>query len=208
MIKSKFSKLEQICLPSFTGVRVQMMPLDFSNPDLVPDNLKHYIPTIKTLISLSDYNEGVGYITIDEKFVRCGETHRRPGLHVDDYSWGGGNDSGTVWGSKGMLLVSNVKGCKAYSQNIVGRPGLDGDCEHLSNQLKEENSEILEPNIVYWLDGKCIHESLPMEFDSYRQFIRLSNPNNCPWYKGYTENPYVEPSGEILPIRKYMIKSA
>ena len=207
MIKSKFKKLEKLTLPLFSGVRVQMMPLDFANPHLIPESLQHYLPTIQKLIDMSDYKSGIGYITIDEKFVKAGTSHRRPGIHIDDYSWGGGSGGGTVWGSRGMLLVSNVIGCKAWSQNVVGRPGKDGDCSHLAPQLKEENSILLEPNHVYWLDGKCIHESIPVTEDCYRQFIRLSNPNNFDWYKGYTENPYVQPAGKIQPEREYMKKA-
>jgi len=207
MIKSKYQILGKIKLPKFYGVRVQMMPLDFANPHLIPENIKHYTAVIERLIIMSGFNSGIGYITIDEKYVKAGTTHRRPGVHVDDYSWGGGSGTGTIWGSRGMLLVSNVIGCKAWSQNVVGRPGKDGDCTHLKPQLQEKNAILLLPNIVYWLDGKCIHESIEVKEDCYRQFIRLSNPNDCPWYEGYTENPYVKPAGEILPRREYMKKA-
>jgi hypothetical protein len=189
MIKSKFKKLERLTLPLFSGVRVQMMPLDFANPHLIPESLQHYLPTIQKLIDMSDYKSGIGYITIDEKFVKAGTSHRRPGIHVDDYSWGGGSGGGTVWGSRGMLLVSNVIGCKAWSQNVVGRPGKDGDCSHLAPQLKEENSILLEPNHVYWLDEKE-HYAEVMFNKTFDRLTKEEKKNLKSYYEA--ENQYLE----------------
>lgn len=67
---------------------------------------------------------------------------------------------------------------------------------------------MFKPNVVYWVDGLCVHESVPMVRDCDRQFSRLSMPSDAPWFEGYTVNPLgVMPSGEILPARKYMAMS-
>lgn len=145
----------------------------------------------------------VGYLTIDERELAPGDTLRRSGLHVDGYyqgrcgAWGGGGGWGSV--GNGMLTVSNTAYCRAYLGVIDGEPGPEGECEHLT---MPNAGELFEAGSVYWLDGACVHESLPVESPTRRQFVRLSLPSNGPWFEGYTPNPAgVLPSNEILPTR-------
>lgn len=213
MFYSTYKKLGYIQLPTFNGTRIMMMPLILGNLNTLPSFLNKWETVIKDLFEHTNkelYGK-VGYLTIDEKKVKKGETHRRKGLHVDGVfknkagGWGGGNDG--AWGSKthGMITISSHAGCKAWNQEIYGYPGPDGECDHLINQLDSEKCEIFEPNMAYHVSGMCVHESLPMEKETERQFVRLSMPSNAPWFEGYTENPLgIKPSGEILPRRKYM----
>jgi len=149
----------------------------------------------------------VGYLTIDEKELRWGETLRRSGLHVDGYyhgkcgAWGGGGGWGSV--GNGMLTISSTPHCRAYLGKVFGTPKDEGECDHLEMPNK---GEVFEAGEVYWVDGACVHESLPVVCTTKRQFVRLSMPSNGPWFEGYTENPHgILPTGEILPRRdKYM----
>lgn len=200
-------------LPRFSGTRVMMMPIILGDLDSVPPSLAHYDTTLLKLFEYMDprHYDKVGYLTIDEKLVRAGETHRRAGLHVDGVydgkcgGWGGGGGGGGGWGSvgNGMLTVSSHAGCRAWLQSFEGEIGKDGECDAIADQCKQ--ATIFEPNQVYWVDGLCVHESMPMRADVNRQFVRLSMPSTAPWFDGYTQNPFgIQPTGPILPRRPYM----
>lgn len=229
MINSIYRPLREVTFPEFSGIRIMMMPVEFSNMDSIPNSLEGYKPMIEKLFNEVPDEKGVGYLTIDEKFLKKGETHRRPGLHVDGMfnggikgGWGGGGWGGSQpipsgswgggggWGGSnsstgGFILASNVPGCRAWKQTVWSDPINDGECGHMEEFLKDENSEVLKGGIAYWLNPMCVHESLPMDEDKQRQLIRLSFPNDCPWFEGYTENPLgVKATGIILPRRKEM----
>ncbi|MBL4940352.1 MAG: hypothetical protein JKY81_01665 [Colwellia sp.] len=149
-------------------------------------------------------NHHIGYLSIDEQILEPSQTLRRAGLHVDGYyqgragAWAGGGG----WGSagNGMLTISSTPHCKAYLGTIEGEPGPEGECDHLDINIE---GEVFEAGHIYWVDGSCVHESLPVKRKTKRQFVRLSMPSNGPWFEGYTENPTgVKPSNEILPARE------
>lgn len=204
--QSTFEALRPVALPAFSGTRVMMMPLVLGRLDSIPEMLLHYRQTLGQLFSFRPQHDGqVGYVTIDEKTVEAGKTHRRTGLHVDGVfqgrsgSWGGG------WGSvgNGMVTVASHVGCRAFAQEVVGEPGFDGECDHLAAQLV--NGLDFQAHQAYWVDGLCVHESLPQPTRVDRQFVRLSYPSTAPWFEGYTPNPLgVLPTGDILPPRVFM----
>lgn len=196
---------ETYLFPKYSGTRVMMMPIDFARPlGSMPDSLIHYSALLIRLIQMSGVSEGIGYITIDEADVPKGETHRRPGIHVDGIGpdgssapYGGG---GGGYGANGMLLVASKLGCRAWNKEFTGWPENGGDCEHLKDQCTGEDAIDLEANKIYYLNPMAVHEPLPVE--GRRQFIRLSYPNDSPWHENYTENPTgVKPAGPILPAR-------
>lgn len=206
--ESCFHRVAPLPLPAFSGTRVMMMPLILGDPDSIPEFLSHWKATLMKLFEMGGHAGEVGYLTLDEKRVAAGATHRRAGAHVDGVyqgragGWGGGG-----WGSagNGMLTVSSVPGCRAWAQRFEGWPGLEGECDHLLEQARPEAETLFEANTVYWVDGLCVHESLPMARGTERQFVRLSMPSTAPWFEGYTENPLgVAPTGPILPRRPFM----
>ena len=207
MFTSAFRKVGELKLPPYSGTRVMMLPIVLGHRATLPEFVSHYSWTAQRMFDMTDpaHLGKVGYLTIDERLILAGRTHRRAGMHVDggnDRGWGGGGG----WASKahGMLTVSSHVGCRAWAQDFDGEVGEEGSCEHLFDQLQSSGT-LLGPGEVYWLDGMCVHESLAQPFDVKRQFVRLSMPSTAPWYEGYTENPLgVEPTGEILPRRKFM----
>lgn len=208
--ESKFKELSRVRIPKFSNTRVMMMPIILGDLNSIPKSLSHYLDTFKDLFELTnkDHFGKVGYITIDEKEVNSNETHRRSGLHVDGVfndscgSWGGGGGWGSV--GNGMITVSSYPACKAYNQEFDGTIGKDGECDLLTDQLDESKSKVFEANRAYWVDGLCVHESLPLKERTKRAFIRLSMPSNAPWFEGYTKNPKgIKPSGEILSKREF-----
>ncbi|MFM9889857.1 MAG: hypothetical protein ACKVOE_04315 [Rickettsiales bacterium] len=109
----------------------------------------------------------------------------------------------------GMLLVSSLPGCRVWKQWFDGVPGLNGECDHLREQIHEGTSEILAPNMVYWLDPFCIHESMEQPEDTERQLLRLSLPSKCGWNESCTPNPLgIKPTGKILPYRSEFMVDA
>lgn len=195
-----------INFPAFSGTRIMMMPVRLGSLLGVP---KHYREVVRHLYSVveSRFIDEVGYLTIDERVVEAGTSLRRGGLHVDGYyhgrcgAWGGGGGWGSV--GNGMLTLSSTAHCRAYLGVIEGVPGDEGECDHLT---MPNEGELFEAGQVYWVDGACVHESVPVTETTPRQFVRLSMPNNGPWFEGYTKNPVldVQPTGPILPARKFM----
>lgn len=205
---SEYREIGPVTLPDFSGLRVMMMPLILGDLNSIPPMLANWKATLASLFEMGGHHGKVGYITIDEKTVTPGATHRRAGKHVDGVfqgragGWGGGGGS---WGAAGtgMLTVSSPAGCRCFRGTFVGWPGNEGECDHLADQCKD--GELLKERTVYWVDGMCVHESVPMVDPVNRQFVRLSLPSDGPWFEGYTENPLgVKPSGEILPRREFM----
>lgn len=194
-------------MPKFTGVRVMMMPYLMEDiRGTLPGFLQQYVNIVETMSAQCD--SGVGYLTVDEAFVRAGETHRRPGLHVDGVDetgsvggWGGGGG----WGTAGMTVLSSHVGCRAWYQWFDDLPKEDGDCEHLRKSCKPMCQFTLEPGRIYKFEPLTVHESIPMNRDTERQFVRVSYPSNAAWYEGYTENPLgIKPTGPIRARRPGM----
>jgi hypothetical protein len=199
-------------LPPFTGVRAMMLPFRLEDPfGTIPKSLvgPDWQLAAAVLCEMAPAKRGVGYLTIDEAVVPKGETHRRPGLHVDGVDeegriggWGGG---GGYAGQDGMLLVSSAVGCRAWDREFRGDPGPDGDCDHLWAECISVDPIVMQPNQVYLCGPLTVHEAIPMPCKTRRSFCRLSMPSSAPWYDGYTRNPLgVEPTGPIRPRRPGM----
>lgn len=208
MFHSTFRKVwspEPIAFPTFSNTRVMMMPVILGQLYGIPDKYCDLVAKMYEAIE-NRFRGMIGYITIDERLVLAGNSLRRGGLHVDGYyhgrsgAWGGGGGWGSV--GNGMLTLSSTPHCRAYPGLIEGEPKDEGECDHLT---MPNDGVLFDANQIYWVDGACVHESVPVESDTRRQFVRLSMPNNGPWFEGYTENPYgIKPSAEILPRRQYM----
>jgi hypothetical protein len=204
MFASTVTDLGPVRFPVFTGTRIMMMPFLLEDLASLPPSLFAWRDTVASLVSRAAVARGVAYLTIDEARLTAGEIHRRPGLHVDGLDennqaggWGGG---GGGWGAKGMLTASTHVGCHAWHQTFRGDPG--GDCERLRSELEPAARVVLQPDRVYAFDALTVHESVPMERDCDRQFVRLSMPSTAPWYEGYSVNPMgIRPTGPILPKR-------
>lgn len=196
--RSSVKFVDRILFPQFSGKRVMMMPFHVHDPlGSLPDSLKGYGETVAR--SFPVMGAGVGYITVDEAEVQAGTTHRRPGLHVDGRgSWGGGG----TWASRGMYVAASRFGCVGYDQEFEGEVEDDGGAEHLRDQCRARDQVTMEGHCLFFCNGLAVHESVARPFDMKRQFLRVSLPNSCPWYEGYTPNPLgILPTGPILPAR-------
>lgn len=188
--------IKEINLPEWKGDRVYMHEFDMENP-ILPDGCERWLSTIEEIISYSPTKKGKAYLTIDEKLVRSGETHRRGGPHTDGnylFGWGGGG-SGWLTGEDGrflpqdkheqqycsehggMFVVSSYEACKGWNGEFSGQPGQGGDCSNID--LSNLSDFILKKNTLYWGNSTFIHESLPVQEDVKRQLIRITLPSDA-----------------------------
>jgi hypothetical protein len=168
------------------------MPVIMHDDTSLPDEYDHLIYLFNDLCKLAPTERGFAFLTVDQKFVRANEYHRRPGLHVDGMGvWGGG-----TWAGRGLLVASDVAACVVWNQKFSGSPVVgsdpgdpnEGNCEHLRNQLHYPDAEVMLANMVYWCGPMCVHESWPVQNDCYRTFVRLSLPNAGMWPSNCTPN--------------------
>jgi hypothetical protein len=193
MLKSKSKTIKTISLPPYRGDRVYMHEFYIENP-ILPVGYERWMSTLQEIIKYSPKKTGKAYLTIDEKLVKKGESHRRGGPHTDGnyiFGWGGGG-SGWLTGEDGrflpreqheqqycsekggMLIVSSYTSCKGWVGEFDGQPNQGGDCSHLD--LSKMDSFYLESNKLYWGNSTFIHESLPLEEDVERQLVRVTLP--------------------------------
>ncbi len=206
----------QKMFPAFTGIRIMMMPFHAHDVEgSLPDTLAAYKPMIQAMIDKAPAHvvfpeDATAYLTIDEMHLLPGVIQRKPSAHVDGMynnqlagAWGGG---GGGWGScgNGMLLVSNTDNlCKMWTGHFEGRPVGDGECEHLRPQFATKDEFSFQAGDVVWADGLLVHESFAAMQEVKRQFVRVSLPNNAPWFVGYTENPLgIKPCGPVVNERR------
>ena len=211
-------KVGEMAFPDPSGIQVNMMPFrmhpDFSKTGL-PDYLKPYFDALVPPTTSLDFEEGkICYLSVDERFVKKGEHHRRPGLHTECpgrlqvrglgssklycyyHQWGFA--LGHMKG--GIYMASNVGGtCQGWNCKImepedeslidtVIRP--HGDVAHLRQFLPEDGRTVMEEGAVYWLSDRTPHESLPMPEDGTRQWVRLVTSQVSAWFADHsTPNP-------------------
>ena len=138
---------------------VNMMPFIFGDHNTLPEECKRYIPQINLCIDncQSEYGK-VCYLTIDEKFVKAGNSHRREGLHVETI--GLKNGYGTYyfyppnWGGAygGIFFGSNIDDSTQIYDYYISDDrviGLLGSVEHLRPTL-EFKSKYEKPENKYW----------------------------------------------------------
>ena len=193
MLKSKSKMIKPISLPEYRGDRVYMHEFNMENPTL-PVGYERWESVLKEIVDCSPKKTGKAYLTIDEKIVSKGESHRRGGPHTDGnylFGWGGGG-SGWLTGEDGrflprdkheeqycsekggMLIVSSYEACKGWNGDYEGQPNQGGDCSHLDLSKMEDFR--LKSNTLYWGNSTFIHESLPLEEDVKRQLVRVTLP--------------------------------
>ena len=207
MIVSFFKDVGAARFPIATGLRVMMLPFLLQDVNRsLPRHCRQYSRLVESMLEHAHVGAGVGYLTIDEAEVRDGETHRRPGIHVDGCGvWGRGGG----YAYDGMLVAASDVGCQAWTGVYDSEPGYDGDCEHLRREIGEPT--VMQAGRVYSCGGMTVHEALPMKATTRRQFVRISLPNDRDWHDGYTRNPEgIEPTGRVAArrVRQMSYRSA
>lgn len=176
-----------VAFPKFTGERVYMC--EFRKADGLPFDLARWQPTVDAMLDGIDTDQPL-YLMIDQGQIISGNSHRRPGVHIDGYwipaiqAHGGGRHVGQ-WDNgrwknagfvekEGILLASSISAAKAYSGEFIGQPGEGGDCSHVD--LKGLNAVQMQAGRVYAGNVTMLHESLPLESDAMRTLVRINVP--------------------------------
>lgn len=189
MLNSQAHRGTTVPFPAFTGERVYM--LEFTKAQGLPHELRRWQPTVDAMLSdvRADPNDLI-YITLDQKTVQAGRTHRCPGAHVDGnwiaaiqaHGGGGGHiqaggHKGGKWNAVGrsdvLMLASDFAGCESLEGLVHGHPNEKGGVDHLD--LSGLRSVVMAPNVNWFGDALTwIHRPLLMPKPVDRTLVRLN----------------------------------
>jgi hypothetical protein len=173
-----------VTFPNNTGERVYMLP--FLQREGLPLPLARWQPTVDQML-VGIRTDAQIYLMIDQGVVLPCQPHRRPGLHVDG-NWieplrmhgpvpgPGPGHRHEVYAAETIILASDVGGgCRAFVGEFAGRPGPQGQCEHID--VRGCREVVFEAHRAYRGNAAMLHESLPMRSRSERTLVRLNLPS-------------------------------
>ena len=101
MFESYVNALGCLNIPkSFNNDQCYMHKFRLEDPIIPIDLTKKWLPIVKKMIEKNPIKFGEAYLTIDERFIKKGKTHRRGNPHVDGnyiFDWGGGGGFRGRW---------------------------------------------------------------------------------------------------------------
>lgn len=195
-----------IKFPRYSGIRCLMMPYIQGDPDSVPSTYNLYSDIIKSVFVK---HGDLGFLTIDESIAVAGKPHRGKraryarALHTEAgrdpnevYQWGdGGNWGGdrkvTLDRDVKVLIASNLSNSCAVWGVEHERTSLDGDIGHEAWRYPYSEARMLKAGEVCEIGILTPHESLPVERDFNRQFLRIVSSGVYGRESYFTENPMV-----------------
>jgi hypothetical protein len=188
ILNSYSKELYPVLLP-YKGRQKYMHSFDLSNPKM-SEGFEDYLEIVKGLCAAAGVIQGTAHMTVDEKIVRAGMSQRRPKPHVDGCfipsigDWGHGGGGGWLHGCNNIsidvpkrmavIVAANEIGCKVWEGLFKGDPKNDGDLSHIVGQLGE--GKVLTPGVGYYLSPDCVHESMILDKDTQRTFLRIALP--------------------------------
>jgi hypothetical protein len=196
MLDSDYRPLCNIRLP-YAGRQRYMHDFDLADPQM-EEGFEDYLDPVVALCRAAGAVSGIAHMTVDEKLVRAGMSQRRPRPHVDGRfvramriwshdpgkgSWTHGPDEPAPDQREeapprplrmAVIVASSVVGCRAWRGRFDGQPAHDGDLSHISDRLGD--GEVLPPGVAYLLSPDCVHESMLMDRDVERTFLRIALP--------------------------------
>jgi hypothetical protein len=151
-----------------------------------------------------------GYLTIDESIVKCGKAHRsnrakaKRALHTEagispktlKAGWGTGGwgkeHKVTLNANTEILLANNLDNSCAIWDKTHKNTSIDGDIGDVADLYPYEDAIFMKAGEVHRIGIFTPHESIPVEKDFKRQFLRIvgSGVNGREEY--FTENPLVD----------------
>jgi hypothetical protein len=227
-----------VAFPEPTGIKVNMLPFDYWDiKGTLPDYLAGYKDLIWQCPVLAQPSEGgvlkkIVYLSVHESLVRAGETHRRPGLHIErpacvsarviphDTTYGSEYHS-ACWGLgfsdenghpvDGIYMASNVDDSCEVWPALIDDPAEvtddHGSVEHMrSYMLRSGVRPIkLKANSLTWITDRTPHESLPIKSSVYRQWFRLVVGPISVWHSKHNSwNPLgVQPDAPISDVDRF-----
>lgn len=200
--------MNKIRFPEFSGKRCLMMPYIQGDPESVPAEYRGGYETMLEKLFL-EYGK-IGYLTIDESETVAGQPHRgqrakydralhtEAGVRHDIYCWGalplwGGEHNVTLHKDTRILIGSNQSNTTAVWDDEVdiSLVSEDGDIGYLADSYPYEAASILQANEVKEIGIFTPHESLPVEQETNRSFIRIVGDGVTGREPYFTENSLI-----------------
>ena len=207
---------QTVTFPQFSGIRCLMMPYIQGNSASIPDI---YAPYRDIVDSVFLKKGNIGFLTIDESVAVAGIPHRGQrakygrALHTEVgrvpgqiYCWGGGG-----WGRPSpspspkskprhrvtldrdvrILLANNLDDSCAVWDAEHEDTSFDGDIGHAAADYPFGSAIFLKAGEVHEIGILTPHESLPVQQDFNRQFLRIVSSGVHGREEYFTRNPQV-----------------
>jgi len=197
---------QAIKFPEFTGIRCLMMPFIQGDPSSVPEEFRK---GYEKILADTFINKGeIGFLTIDESPATKGKPHRGDraqfgrALHTEVgrlpnkiYCWGGGGWGGIhnveLEADVKILLANNVSDSCATWNATHENTSRDGDIGNFSADYPMSDATFMKAGQVHEIGILTPHESLPVETNVNRQFLRIMSSGVHGREPHFTENPLV-----------------
>lgn len=176
-----------VTFPEYSGLRCLMMPYIQGEPDSVPNEYASYWD----IIAANVLERGsIGYLTIDESPVQAGAAHRGArakhgrALHTEAglrpkgrFGWGGSGWGSTtnVYLDRGVqvLVANNLSDSCALWDAEHEDTSYDGDIGDRADQYPYADAVYMQAGEIHRIGILTPHESLPVQSDFNRQFLRI-----------------------------------
>ncbi len=193
-----------IIFPRFAGIRCLMMPYIQGEADSVPES---YAPWRSIIDSVFMKKGDIGFLTIDESHVCAGQPHRGQrakyprALHTEAgrregaFRWGSGwgdREAVTLEPDVKILLSSNLAGSCAVWDAEHWDTSFDGDIGYAADQYQYSTATFLRAGEVREIGIATPHESIPVQRDFDRQFLRIVSSGVHGREPYFTVNPKVK----------------
>jgi hypothetical protein len=185
-----------------------MMPYIQGEPDSVPSG---YWPYREILKSVFLKKGDIGFLTIDESQATKGMPHRGQrakwgrAIHTEAgklpptrYCWGstwGGKPNVTLEPNVRILLANNLDDSCAIWNAEHTETSPDGDIGFAANQYPYSDATFMKAGEIHEIGILQPHESIPVNHDFHRQFLRIVSSGVHGREDYFTENPLLKQAG-------------
>lgn len=178
--------LNKIQFPEFTGIKCNMMPFIQGDSSSLPEIYKPYAKIIDD--NFLEKGE-IGYLTIDEAFVKAGRSQRgynsaginrnvhiEVGRNHDVNRWGSSwaGKTNTILDNNTMVLIANniADTCRVWDTLEFGET-IDGDLSAYIDKYPEETGILLKDGELAKISIFTPHECIAQKVSANRQFFRI-----------------------------------
>lgn len=206
-----------VTFPKYSNTRCLMMPYIQGDPDSIPDSYSVYREIVKTVfltpgevgfltIDESPVVRGKPHRGARAKYERA--LHTEAGKRHTIYGWGtyppGWGGSVPTWGGSPswgggykvtldpdveILLANNLSDSCALWEAEFRDTSEDGDIGYAAEQYPYEDATLMKSGEVHRIGIFTPHESLPVDKDFNRQFLRIVGSGVYGREEYFTENP-------------------
>lgn len=191
--------VSNIKFPEFTGIRCLMMPYIQGDEMSVPEEYRKGYEKIlrEQYISLGE----IGFLTIDESTALAGTPHRGDrakygrALHTEAglapnqiYAWGRAHNVELERDVK-ILLANNLDNSCAVWSGEHENTSNDGDIGDFSEDYPYSDAVMMKAGEVHKIGILTPHESLPVQMNVDRQFLRIMSAGVHGREPYFTDNP-------------------